>query len=42
MMVVAFMFDVTATTTSFQTMQQKKEKKIENRSTYRASVQIPV
>ena len=28
MMVVAFMFDVTATTTSCQTMQQKKEKKL--------------
>ena len=28
MMVVAFMFDVTATTTSFQTMQQKRRKKL--------------
>ena len=42
MMKVVFMFDMRLSITSCQTMQQKKEKKSENRSTYRASVQISV
>lgn len=42
MMKVVSMFDMRLSITSCQTMQQKRRKKIENRSTYRAFVQISV